>query len=301
MKGKSLLAAGFISGVIGLACERDITSPILEEPIWRTSIHTETYNYSNEFDTPDAIISSDVNRRLNEIQNKYPNLEINPQLFYFDGKEYALGFNISGEGKVEITEKTRKEAYPYEAEDYASHSHTIVGPKRELGDFTLTSKNYIPPVDSDSIIIDLDYIVTGKREKANYQRLDFYMWPVDAPDVPKTNEVLERLKKTNELYASRNVKFSLIYLNDSEGNTIINEKGEIIVNAVKFEPTGSNAGDSFMGDYAIYIMTGQEKTYMQYNREIQKSDISVQDTTSIPNFPRYDHWTGEFIYPDSTN
>ena len=100
MKGKSLLATGLIAGFLGLACERDIVSPLPEQPA------EKTYSHYQAFDTQDALFSYNIRTRLSEVQKKvkelYPNIEISPKTLTVDGKEYVLYFRISGEGPENI-------------------------------------------------------------------------------------------------------------------------------------------------------------------------------------------------------
>ena len=65
-----------------------------------------------------------------------------------------------------------------------------------------------------------------------------------------------------------------------------------MINAIGITPTGTNAGDSFMGYDAIYIMTGEQQF------SFPRVTIIRADTTI--KIPTYDITTDTFINPEDS-
>ena len=132
------------------------------------------------------------------------------------------------------------------------------------------------------------------RIEPNYQRLNFEGVDaiVDAPDVPLTPELLERQKERNESGIHRRIQFYAIPLTDKQGYLILDESGREMINAIGITPTGTNAGDSFMGYDAIYIMTGEKSPF----NTLPTTAIRADTTIKIPVFDVFDS-TGTFLIP----
>ena len=222
-------------------------------PVLEEQPTEKTYSHYKAFDTQDALFSYDIRKRLSEVQKKVKELYPN----------------------IEINPKTL----------------TVDG-KEYILYFKVSGEG---PENIDSTFKDLDWVISGKRVEPNYQRLDFGGMDiiVDAPDVPLTPELTERQKEMNESGIYRRIQFGLIPMTDKHGYLITDESGRTMINAVRITPTGTNAGDSFMGYSAIYIMTGEQRPPVFPNVTLIKAD------TIIPIFT-YDT-TGTFISPgDST-
>lgn len=119
--------------------------------------------------------------------------------------------------------------------------------------FSIEGKYKTEPPNRINLSSDFEYVAGN----FNYKELPRGNI-VDGVDVPENSELLKRLEETNKSWTD--IGFRLIYLEDKSGKNILSDKGEKMVNGVYIYPRVSeNAGNSFMDDAALYIMTGEGK------------------------------------------
>ena len=227
MKTLSTILLGL--SLLGFSCAEKITGP---EP--EVLLEVKTKDYRNYFDTMDVAFDNAVKARLSEIKTRYPNWEISPDIQKFNGQEYVLGFNFEGEKKTEITQTLGENGI------YSSPSSKILTEIPKYSDLER----------------DLDWIAGDD----NYKKDLYNFWInkfVDGVDTPEIPEVLQRLEETNKSW--KGIGFDLMYLKDKSGKIIYSD-GKKMINGIKIYPkVSSNAGNSFMYDAALYIMTGEGK------------------------------------------